>query len=135
MNPEPRERSHLFFGAKFLSVGVVNTVVGLLIIYASKWLLGLSDALANAAGYGVGVCVSFMLNRKWTFRDGGAFSPALLRFILVFSIAYPINLLCVLYMIRQLGFNSYLAQALGTPPYTITFYLANRYFVFRKIYK
>lgn len=134
MTPEPRQLSHWFLGTRFVSVGVVNTAVGLLVIYGCKWGLGLSDGIANAAGYGLGVCVSFLLNRRWTFRDGGAFSPALLRFLFVFSIAYPINLLCVLGLIKWLGINSYLAQALGIPPYTVTCYLANRYFVFRKIH-
>lgn len=134
MTPEPCRKSHWFFGTRFVSVGMVNTAVGLLVICACKWGFGLSDGIANATGYGAGVCVSFLLHRRWTFQDGGAVSPALLRFLFVFGIAYPINLLCVLGMIKGLAINSYLAQVLGIPPYTVTSYLANRYFVFRKIH-
>lgn len=126
-------RGHLFFGSRFAAVGVINTLVGLGTIYAMKWLFGLHDAAANVIGYAAGLCVSFALNRNWTFGDRGRAGPAALRFLGIFCIAYPLNLLCVLGLIEGLGVNAYVAQALGIPPYTTVFYLANRYFVFRKI--
>jgi putative flippase GtrA len=52
---------------KFAVVGVANTVVGLAAIYLCKWLLGFNDALANITGYTVGLIISFLLNRGWTF--------------------------------------------------------------------
>lgn len=117
--------------AKFLLVGVANTAVGLLTIYACKWALGLGDVAANACGYAVGLMVSFTLNRNWTFRHHGATWPAVLRFLLAFAVAYAANLTTVMTLIRTFGVNSYLAQACGIVPYTTLFYLASRYFVFR----
>lgn len=51
---------------RFLIVGLVNTAVGLSVIFACKALAGLGDALSNAVGYTVGLAVSFVLNRSWT---------------------------------------------------------------------
>lgn len=115
---------------RFLAVGVVNTVVGLGIIYFCKWALGAGDVIANVAGYSVGLLVSFTLNRSWTFRDDGAISSAFARFMMVFFVAYAVNLASVLALIR-FGVNDYLAQALGVVPYTLLSFLAGRYFVFR----
>ena len=117
--------------AKFIIVGVTNTLVGLLSIYACKWLFGLGDAVANIIGYAVGLTVSFILNRGWTFRHSGAALPALARFLMIFALAYPLNLITVLVAIHTFGVNPYVAQAIGIPPYTIFFYLGSRYFAFR----
>ena len=116
---------------KFVIAGVANTFVGLLVIYLCKWLLGFSDALANISGYVIGLAVSFFLNRGWTFRHSGAVLPALARFLLIFVLAYLLNLATVLIAINSFGVNSYLAQAFGIAPYTVFFYLGSRYFAFR----
>jgi putative flippase GtrA len=116
---------------RFLSVGVVNTLVGLSIIYAAKALFGMGDGWANASGYAVGLCVSFTLNRQWTFAHRGAVAPAALRFLMVAAVAYAMNLLTVMLCIHGLGINSYIAQALGIPPYTVTSYVLSRLWAFR----
>ena len=115
---------------RFLAVGVVNTCTGLAVIYAAKWLLQWGDVPANLLGYGVGLAVSFALNSQWTFRYLGAHGPALLRFLAVAAVAYAVNLLTVLLALHALDLNSYLAQALGVPAYTLTSYLLSKYFVF-----
>ena len=121
---------HVRTGARFLGVGAINTVVGLLVIWLAKWLFGIGDVPANAMGYAIGLLLSFALNRRWTFRHRGAALPAFLRFVFVTALAYGLNLLTVLVLIH-LGVNSYVAQALGIGPYTLASYLASRYFVFR----
>jgi putative flippase GtrA len=116
---------------RFLSVGVVNMVVGLLVIYACKWFFQAGDVAANAIGYGVGLCSSFALNSRWTFGYRGPQFPAIAKFLAVAGVAYAMNLLTVLVAIRYVGLNDYLAQALGIPPYTLTTYLASKFIVFR----
>jgi len=116
--------------ARFVVVGVFNTAIGLACIFAAKALLGWGDLAANAAGYAVGLAVSFALNRSWTFRDRGRISPALLRFLGAFLLAYLANLATV-FALRDIGgIDSYVAQAAGIVPYTVLFFLASRAFVF-----
>ena len=117
---------------RFLSVGVANTVVGLLVIYAAKWLLRLGDVAANALGYAVGLGLSFALNSRWTFAYQGPYLPALAKFAVVVAVAYAMNLLTVLGAIRFFDVNAYIAQALGIVPYTLTTFLASKYLVFRR---
>jgi putative flippase GtrA len=116
---------------RFLSVGAVNTLVGLLVIFAGKAFFGLGDVAANAVGYAVGVLLSFRLNSRWTFGYQGAQWPAFAKFLVITAVAYAANLLTVLVAIRYLGVNAYLAQAMGVPPFTLTTYLASKYLVFR----
>lgn len=118
-------------GGKFLSVGVINTVTALLIIYAAKWFFQFGDVAANACGYAIGLLVSFTLNSRWTFSYAGPQLHALGKFLLVAFIAYAINLLTVVSAIYYFELNSYIAQALGIPPYTITSFFLSKYLVFR----
>jgi putative flippase GtrA len=124
-------RQHLPQLGRFLSVGVLNMVVGLLVIYACKWFFRLDDVLANAIGYAAGLTTSFLLNSRWTFGYRGPQLPALVKFLLVAALAYAMNLLTVLILIHHAGVNGYIAQALGIPPYTLTTYLASKFIVFR----
>src|SRR5208282_1728517 len=86
---------------RFLLVGVANTLVGLSAIYLIKWLGEVGDVLANASGYAIGLMVSFVLNRSWTFSHSGAVLPAAVRFFVVFAIAYTTNLGTVLVLVHQ----------------------------------
>ena len=65
------------------------------------------------------------------FRYRGRRAPALLRFLAVQLIAYLANLGTVVLLVDQLSVNGYVAQAVGTIPYTVTNYLASRFWVFR----
>ena len=118
---------------KFLLVGVVNASVGLAVIYGCKWFLQLGDVTANMTGYSVGLMVSFVLNSRWTFRYRGNAWLAAARFLFVFLIAYLINLFIVLLLIDSFAVNSYLAQALGVPFYTLSFYAGSRWLAFREV--
>lgn len=118
---------------RFLVVGVANTLVCLFVIYACKWLFGFGDVTANLVGYVIAVANSFLLNRSWTFGNAGPVLPALGRFLIVFALAYVLNLVTVLAAIRLLDVNSYLAHIIGIAPYTIFFYFGSRYFAFKAV--
>lgn len=117
--------------ARFLIIGVLNTFVGLVTIYFCKWFLGSGDVISNVIGYAVGLTNSFAWNRRWTFAHSGAVLPAAARFVIVFLIAYFLNLATVLAAIHVFDVNSYLAHAIGIAPYTASFYVGSRWFVFR----
>ena len=61
---------------RFLTVGVANTAIGLSSIFAAMRFLDMSEAAANALGYAIGVTLSFVVNRAWTFGDGARASLA-----------------------------------------------------------
>jgi putative flippase GtrA len=116
---------------KFVIVGVANSTVGLLAIYMFKWQAGFGDVAANASGYAVGLGLSFVLNRAWTFRHAGPKLRALVRFLLVFVVAYSFNLAALIMLLEVFHVSPYVAHALSLVPYTIVFYLGARHFAFR----
>lgn len=115
---------------KFAATGGINSALGLAVIYGLKWLLGVGDISANMIGYGVGILVSFVLNARWTFSYRGPLAPAFPLFLLVLALAYVANLAVVLLLIDVLHVNSYVAQALGVPPYALIAFFGSRHLVF-----
>lgn len=114
---------------RFLATGVLNTLLTATVIFALKAGLQAGDVAANAIGYLCGLASSFALNSRWTFDYGGSQIVALRRFVLAFLLAYGLNLLLVLALIRT-GVNPYLAHLAGMPAYTLAFYLLCRHYVF-----
>lgn len=115
---------------RFLAVGLVNTVVGLGTIFTAKAFLGFDDLTANAAGYAVGLSLSFLLNKSWTFGFAGDARIALIRFGLVFLVAYALNLSALFLLLRCTPIDAYLAHVIAIASYTAVFYLGSRHYAF-----
>jgi putative flippase GtrA len=117
---------------RFLAIGLMNTCIGLGVIYACKYFAQIGDVPANMIGYIVAVTNSFFWNRRWTFSHAGNILSAARRFIGLFCVAYLTNLATVMILIEMLHMNNYLAHAIATIPYTVMFYLGSRFFVFTR---
>lgn len=118
---------------RFLVVGVANTVVGVGTIFLLKAAFGFGDVAANAIGYGVGIALGFVMNRRWTFESTGPWRSQALRYGAVLLTGYGLNLSSVLWLIRRGGIDPYLAQAAGIVPYTLFVFLMSRSLVFHDI--
>lgn len=116
---------------RFLSVGVLNTLIGLGSIWLLMWL-GLGSLPANAAGFLLGMVVSFNLNRLWTFEHDGDWRASLGRWLVIAGVAYAANFIVVLVLTRLAGVNGYLAQLPGIAIYTVLSYLGGKLYVFAK---
>ena len=117
--------------SKFLSVGAVNTILSLTVIFLTKWFFDLGDVIANILGYSFGFALSFILNSRWTFSYTGHQFTAALKFLMVALVAYSANITVVITLIQNTSLNSYIAQTLGVIPYTLISYFAYKYIVFR----
>jgi putative flippase GtrA len=117
---------------KFASVGALNTVVGLAIIYGLKWGLAWGDAAANLLGYLFCIGLGFYLNGRWTFAVPDLRARHLIGYFAVAGAAYLMNLLAVLTSMALLGMTGDVAQLVGVPAFTLTSYVLNKVFVFSK---
>ena len=118
--------------AKFLTVGVLNTVLGYFVIFSSMYLLGFSPELSNLLGYGVGLCSSYFLNRKYTFESVRVSREEILKFIFVFLIAYVSNLLVLMYLVHSSSLHDGVSQVVAGVFYVVISFLMNKYYVFKK---
>lgn len=113
----------------FLMVGVVNTAVGYGTILFGMFVLGLAPVPANALGYAVGLCVSFVLNSKFTFQTPFTFARAV-RFLVAFGISYAINLAVLLWLQGLSILPVALAQLVAMACYTLSFFVLSKFMVF-----
>lgn len=116
--------------ARFASAGLANTAVGTSVIMTGLHF-GLGDYAANAAGYGVGMVLSYILQRKWVFATKRrATLGEVGRFGLTVGVAYGMNL-AVLAMGRAAGFaHQPLLHLTAMLAYFATFFLISRVLVF-----
>lgn len=118
--------------ARFAVVGLANTGIGVAAILGLQTLTPAGPFLANAGGYAIGLAVSFIGNRGWTFGAGdGAAGPQAARFVAAFAVAYGLNL-AALAAGLALGLHPLLAQLPAIAVYSVVFFLLSRGWVFRE---
>lgn len=118
---------------RFAAVGVVNTGLGYAVIFACMYLLGLGAVLSNVLGYAVGLVVSYILNRTYTFRSAAAAQGEILRFISIFLLAYLANLAALMLLIHRIGMHEGGAQLLAGVVYFGLSFILNKYYVFAAV--
>ncbi|MGJ7525705.1 GtrA family protein [Variovorax sp. GB1P17] len=117
---------------RFLVVGVANTAFGYSIIFACMYLLGLSAELSNAIGYGIGLLVSYVMHKVFTFNSDRPHREAFIRFLVVFAAAYTANLLVLVVLVRGIGAHEAISQIMASAVYVITSFIMNKLYVFRQ---
>jgi putative flippase GtrA len=118
--------------ARFTAVGAVSTAVQ----YACLWLgvtaLEAPAALASAAGYALGVVLSYLLNYLVTFRSSRSHVAAAPRYLAVFSIGWCINTGLMVLLVHRWGWNMWLAQVTATSIGLVWNFSGSRWWTFRQ---
>lgn len=130
-----------FTFVRFLMVGLINTMVGLSVMYLLLHGFGLSYWISTFLGNSVGACISFFLNRRFTFKSDISVLTGLFRFITVILISYFISYSLGESLVQSLLNNNVtfiskgktdLAVLISTFLYTLLNYLSQKLFVFHK---
>ncbi|HEX2801065.1 MAG TPA: GtrA family protein, partial [Phenylobacterium sp.] len=111
------------------------TAVGFAVIAALDIGLHMTPALANAAGYAVGIPLGFALNRGFVFRHGGGITRAGLRYAAATALALALNQLVLRLagVVLGAGAGPHLAAQLAAmATYTGVGFLTFRFWVFRQ---
>lgn len=114
---------------RYLGVGVINTLVGFLVIFALTWY-GVSPWLANSAGYAVGLLLGFVMSRALVFSPGGSMASEGGRYLVAFALAFLVNLVVLRIALGVLGMSRYSSQIAASISYTVAMYLLSRHVVF-----
>lgn len=126
---------------RFLLVGVINTIIGLSAMYLFLHGFSFSYWASTFIGNIIGACVSYFLNRTFTFQSNASVGGSMFRFAAVILVCYFISYYLgekiAFYLFSQLTFLSHkyaqdAAVLFGTGIYTITNYFGQRLFVFHK---
>jgi putative flippase GtrA len=121
----------LYLIIKYGIVGIINTGITTGIFFLLS-LLGFKYLVYTVIGYAVGICVSFLLNRKYTFKKDNENTTR--QIILFFAIS--VSLLAIVQLIQYLLIDIYdlqewLGVGIGMVFYTGTGFILNRNIVFK----
>ena len=120
--------------SRFASVGLFNTALSLGVIMLLDRKFGAGPQLANAAGYAVGLSSGFLFSRGFVFRSAAAVTNTAPRYLLTVLLGFALNQLVLLEVRRALTglpFDHLLAQVCAMASYTVSVFLACRFWVFR----
>ena len=122
---------------KFILVGIVNTVSGMIIMFGLYNLIGCSYWVSSAANYVIVSILSYFLNRRFTFGFKGGFAGSGLRFAVNIALCYLIAYGAARPFVRWLLWCSSAciqdndAMITGMVIFTGLNYLGQRFFVFK----
>ncbi len=132
---------------RFAIVGVINTVVGCSIMFGLYNIAGWGYWLSSATNFFFTSILSYVLNKKFTFRHSGEVAGSLLRFainigscyLIAYGIAKPVTGFCLKALVEEHGgvllsasAIDNVAMAVGLVLFTVLNYLGQRLFAFRK---
>jgi putative flippase GtrA len=115
---------------KYLLVGIINTIVGYGIIFFLMFL-GVSPEISNIVGYAVGISVSYVLNKIYTFQSKAHPKKEFPKFVLSLLASYTLNFLTLVLCIHILKINPYISQIISGAVYTVSGFVFLKYFAFR----
>lgn len=124
-----RWRQESAFFTRYAGTGLLNTLVGFLVIFLLM-TLGISPFIANIGGYVVGFTMGFMLSKKFVFRSNGHFVVESIRYLIAFLLCFALNFLVLHLTLTLLHWNVVVAQFVAAATYTLSMYLLSRWFVF-----
>ena len=116
---------------RFILVGIISNGLcyGFFLILLWSGLAGYLRAMT--AAYCLGVILSFLFNKVFTFEHQGRFMPALVRFIALYLSGYLINLWLLWFLVDALGWPAAVAQLLVIVMLAVYFFFMQRLIVFR----
>ena len=126
---------------KFLLVGVLNTLFGTAIMFVLYNVFHVSYWWSSAANYFFGSILSYVLNKRFTFKHKGHVVSSALRFtlsiIICYVIAYSIAKPLMMWMLSGYGkaVQENVAMVVGTVLFTILNYFGQRFFAFDERHK
>jgi putative flippase GtrA len=106
---------------------VLTTALYFLLIY-----LGWHYVLALSADYAFGICYSFYMNKRFTFRVRTKASTAMFgKMLATYALVFAGNLVLLAFCVDVLGINPYLSQVLSYGLLMIVAFFMQKFFVFR----
>jgi putative flippase GtrA len=114
--------------------GLVGLASNLLIYlcYLLVTGIGVGHKTAMSVLYVTGVCLTFVLNRNWTFQHDGHVSRAFTGYVTLYAVGYVVNFLVLYLLVDRFGHDHRVVQGAMIFILAVFFFVAQKYVVFRK---
>lgn len=138
MKGNDRAREEAGMISRFVVVGIINTLVGCGLMFALYNLAGWGYWPSSLANYILTSILSYILNKKYTFRHNGDVGGSALRFAInigvCYLLAYGMAKPLMLQLLSDAGqaVQENTAMLVGMVLFTGFNYLGQRLFAFRK---
>ena len=115
---------------RYLIVGA-GTNSALLAIYAGVTFFGVNEIAASSAVYAIGIVVTYILNKGWSFRDQSAHHTAFIKYIVAYGAGYVVQIAVLSGLAFQLGLPHFIAQLVAMIAAAVSIFFLLKLFVFR----
>lgn len=115
--------------ARYAVIGVASNST-IYVIYLLATYYGLGHKTAMTITYVIGLSVSFIGNKKWTFSHNGDSLSAVFRYVMAHLMGYFLNFLILFVFVDKLGYAHQWVQALGIIVVAGFLFVLFKYFVF-----
>lgn len=124
--------------AKFIVVGVINTLLGTAVMFIAYNMFHLSYWVSSAANYVVGSICSYFLNKYFTFNNKEKSPVIVIKFIINITVCYLAayggaqRLIMWLLSDFSAKWQDNIAMLCGMGLFVILNYFGQRFFAFKK---
>ncbi|KAA6187860.1 GtrA family protein [Thiohalocapsa marina] len=118
-------------GLRFGIVGLTSNFVLYLLYLLVVWL-GTDPKLAVTLLYILGLSMTFIFNKRWSFSHRGNWRGAAVRYFSLYGILYSSNILVLMFLVDHLYYPHALVQAGVVLVFIPVVFLTQRYWVFAK---
>lgn len=108
----------------------VSMNIGGFMLYLGITHFGVGSKLAMSLLYALGVCISFVGNKKWVFSHEGFVLDAGLRYVSAHLVGYILNYSLLFVFVDRLGYPHAYVQAISIVAVASWLFMAFRLFVF-----
>jgi putative flippase GtrA len=115
---------------RFATVGLASNGV-LYVLYLAARHFGVEHNIAMTMAFVVGVGQTFVANRSWSFRSRTRVTLAFGRYLIVYVLAYLLNLTASIVLVDRLGYEDRLVQAIMVVVIAVLLFGAQKLWVFR----
>ena len=115
---------------RYALVGLISNTA-LYLAYLVLTATGVEPKLAMTALYIIGVTLTFIFNKRWSFSHEGMHGPAFIRYCVTYGFGYFINLLGLLALVDRLGYPHQIVQGALLITVAVMLFILQKFWVFR----
>ncbi len=116
---------------RFLIVGAINTIVGYG-CFAVMLYAGLPYLSAYWISMSIGVAISYILNKLFTFKSRARSILELIRFLTVYAASFVVGTMALFMLVDILSITPYAAGGINLIFTTLTSWFGHKYFSFKE---
>ena len=119
---------------QFLRYAVVGLISNLLLYLAYLLITqrGVGYKTTMTLLYAVGVSLTFVFNKNWTFSYQGHVTKAFIAYVLIYALGYVLNLVVLYVLVDEFGFRHQWIQGFMIVILAVLLFTLQKYIVFRK---